>query len=207
LHSPHPGLRPRVLPGLRPPRSGLGSFLFSQSLRRLTMIRYIAPFAFQQSHNIHSGSTTSQSPYPGLLCKINHVIHTVTGYTEKSDEDPGRFAAAEGRGAPLAEGLGADMAPSVIPRIRIARKRKDVISCTFRTSWEAASSRTQKNIMNLLYFLGGHVISMHAKEYHEHSVLPGIPCHLLARKINDDISCIFSTSWDSVSSSRTLKKG
>jgi hypothetical protein len=37
LHSPHPGLRPRVLPGLRPPRSGLGLVYISQCLLRLRL--------------------------------------------------------------------------------------------------------------------------------------------------------------------------
>jgi hypothetical protein len=101
------------------------------------------------------------------------------------------------------------IAPSVLhgrPRHLLARKRKDVISCTFCTSWEAvSSSRMQKkgcDIMHLLYFLGCRVISLHTKEYHEPSVLPGRSRNIHARK---RISWTFCTSWEATSPSCTQK--
>jgi hypothetical protein len=41
LPSPHPGLRPRVLPGLRPPRSGLGLLYIYQCHMRLILTCFI----------------------------------------------------------------------------------------------------------------------------------------------------------------------
>jgi hypothetical protein len=108
-------------------------------------------------------------------------------------------------------------APSVLPglpRHLPASNKKDVISWTFRTFWDATeSSRKQKkgcDIMHLLYFMGGRVIIMHAKEMMwclAPSLLPGRPRQLHARKRKDVISCTLSTSWVATASSRKQKKG